>query len=243
MNAMTNPNRVSWIEEVPPHPLCDVPWLGTAMVLSDGQVNFCCFSDDAVIGNVNQEPFEKIWNGRKMQAIRHELSEHRLPRECHSTKCPIYRGDELSLIQDRMEGPHSRTKCGTDDPHAGVRERLQGSALWTSQNLLQPGDTIDVGVNLRYNGSPTTADLFLSIHRPDGLFHFMPHYEEYAVPFLCDIKLIEKNVLQPRLNVRSNCFKLRGSYSICAALFEAGSNPNLLSNCYWSEIRTVIMCM
>jgi radical SAM protein with 4Fe4S-binding SPASM domain len=193
MNATSNPNRVSWIEEISVRPLCDVPWMGNSMVLSDGRVYFCCFSN-AVIGNVNQAPFDEIWNGDRMQAIRYALTQQKLPKECHSMSCPIYRGDQI-------EGPHSRAKGRADDPHAALRERLQGSWVWTKPHVAKSSDNIEIGVDFQYDGSQLIADLFLAIRQPDGLYAFMPNQEEYAVPFMIGLELLERDMLQPRLLV------------------------------------------
>ena len=71
----------TWLENLPPRPLCDIPWLGRAVVLSSGDVNFCC-SSDAVVGNVNKEPLEEIWRGATMQGIRRSLAAQVLPPQC-----------------------------------------------------------------------------------------------------------------------------------------------------------------
>ncbi len=238
MTTTANPNRVLWIDAAPRRPLCDVPWLGTSVVLSDGGVNFCCFSS-AVVGNVNDKPFEQIWSGTAMQRIRRELTEQRLPHECQSTSCPIYRGDDLHYILGRMEG-HNRFKVtGTHDPHLHVRQRLQGSELRVSSDHLQTREVIEVSVDLHCQGAPIVADLFVAIHPPDGVSRFFPNGEEYAVPCLADVKLCEdRTPLRLDALVPGDRLQITGNYQICAALFERGSNPNLLSNCYWSAVST-----
>src|SRR4051794_15422837 len=98
----TNANRPIWIDECLQRPICDVPWLGTAIVFSTGDVQFCCFSGHSV-GNINEEPFEKVWTGKSMREIRQALIEQRLPPQCQSSSCPIFRGDKLHYIVKRME--------------------------------------------------------------------------------------------------------------------------------------------
>jgi hypothetical protein len=235
-----NPNRVIWIESQPRQPLCDVPWLGTSVVLSDGSVNFCCFSN-AVVGNVKEQSFEQIWNGAIMRSIRQALSERRLPRECQSVSCPIYRGDELNYIIERMEGPNSFKATGTHNPHAKIREWLSGSKLEVNPNELRTGDKLKVNLKFHYQGEPMVADLFVGVCYPDGVIHFLPDFEEYAVPFKYGVEFSENRV-PLRLKVFEqgiDSFPAVGEYHICAALFEHESNPNLLSNCYWSDNKMV----
>jgi hypothetical protein len=208
-------------------------------MLSDGGVNFCCFSD-AVVGNVNQNSFEEIWNGETMQGIRSELTEQRLPRECQSTSCPIYRGDDLHYILDRMEGRNRFAASGTHDPHRQLRERLEGSKIEVHGDHPRIGKTLELSVDLKWRGEPSNADLFIAISRPDGQFCFLPTNEEFPLPFLCVVGLAESGTpLRFDARASASCFPVAGNYQLCAALFETNSNPNLLSNCYWSETRTL----
>jgi hypothetical protein len=41
------------------------------------------------------------------------------------------------------------------------------------------------------------------------------------------------------LRIETAGLPMGGSYRLCSALFESGSNPNLISNCYWSEVAGV----
>jgi hypothetical protein len=236
-----NPNQVFWIQIQPERPLCDVPWLGTSVVLSDGRVNFCCYSN-AEVGNVNEEPFEQIWNGPLMQRIRHTLSEQRLPPECQCASCPIYRGDELNYLFDRMEGPNRFKATGTHDPHARIRERLQGSALRINKDEVRIGDSLEVSLELRYQGEPIVVDLFVGVRYPDGEIRFPPEFEGYPVPFKSSVNF-DGERLPLIFSVFDPCvipFHAAGEYQICAALFETDSNPNLLSNCYWSANKAIV---
>ena len=188
MTANGNPNRVVWIETQSQYPLCDVPWLGTSIVQSDGSVNFCCFSS-GVAGNVNQQSFEEIWNGPIMQRIRHSLIKRQLPTECRSNSCPIFRGDELHYLYDRMEGSYSFKKTGTDDPHAQIRGRLQGSTLSANRSVVRHQDELKINLELHYHGDLVTVDLFVGVMYPDGAIRFLPDFEDYATPFKMAIQL------------------------------------------------------
>jgi hypothetical protein len=239
MITPANPNRVGWIAAAPQRPLCDVPWLGTSVVLSDGSVNFCCFSD-AVVGNVNTASFEEVWDGKVMRHIRHELSEQRFPHECQSSSCPLYRGDQLHYLLDRMDGPNSFRATATHDPHAQLREQLAGSALLVSGGT-GGGDPIRASLEFRFQGNRLSADLFVGVRHPDGVIRFLPNSETYAVPMLTGIALSEKesSMQLDLLPDGAGRFRAAGDYEICAALFERDSNPNLLSNCYWSASCTI----
>lgn len=240
MTATANPHRPIWINTQSRRPLCDVPWFGTVVVLSDGSVNFCCYSS-AVVGNVNKESFQEIWNGTVMSEIRQELSEQRLPPQCRSASCPFYRGDERNYIFDRMEGPHSFRVTGTHDPHARVRESLQGSELRVNRDESETGNTVEVSLEFCCRGEPVLADILVAIRYPDGSIRFLPDLVEYAMPFRTCIELREDQVpLQVNiLGQGMDCFQVEGDYEICAALIESGSDPNLLSNVYWSESKMI----
>jgi hypothetical protein len=232
-------NTVIWIESLAKQPLCDVPWLGTSVVLSDGRINFCCFSN-AVAGNVNEESFEDIWNGSVMQRVRYALSEQRLPPECQSASCPVYRGDDLHYIFDRMKGPYRFELTKTQDPHAGIRGRFQGSELRVTRRDVGAGERLEVDIVFYYRGKPMTADLFVCVRYPDRTLRFLPTLEKYAVPFMTVEFVAAPGPLEVGVFERPlDSFKSTGDYEICAALFEANSNPNLLTNCYWSANKTI----
>jgi hypothetical protein len=230
MTAGAAVNPIFWIRDRPRRPLCDVPWIGTAVVLSDGRVHFCCFSN-AVVGNVHEQPFE--------QAIRRALSEQRMPPECQSAWCPIYRGDEVHYLFERMDGRHGPKITGREDPHAPIRERLEGSTLVLNRDVARPGDRLEARLELRVRGEGLTADLFAAIAAADSRLCFLPKAEAYAVPFDTAVFLQEERPLTLELwqsDVDGSFAP--GQHTLCAALFECGSNPNLLSNCYWSDSRT-----
>ncbi len=228
--------RVTWIRVDGPRPLCDVPWLGTSVIQSDGSVNFCCFSS-AVAGNVNQASFQEIWHGQTMRRIRQSLVDQRLPEECRSSSCPIFRGDDQHYLFDRMDGPHRYERTGTHDPHCAIRERFAGTKLVMSRQSLRLGGTLKIVLQVRYQGEPVSADLFVGIETPQGVSRFLPDGDDYAVPFFTALELGE--IDQSReillLKGRVDLFDVPGRYEVCAALFEPDSNPTVPSNCYWAD--------
>src|SRR5215470_8503674 len=169
VSTAVDPDDVVWIDAKSKQPLCDVPWLGTSVVLSNGNVNFCCFSD-AIVGNVNEQTFEQIWNGARMRDVRRALSEQRLPAECQSTSCPIFRGDTAHYLIDRMNGNDpARDRI---EPSM-VKECLRGSALSLSSDTVDFAETLEIAINLRWRGAPLLADLFIAVRRDDGLCLFL----------------------------------------------------------------------
>lgn len=235
MTSALAPPVPAWIERLPARPLCDVPWLGRSVILSDGAVNFCCFSD-ASVGNVHEQPLHEIWRGPKMQAIRQALVRQRLPPECESTSCPIYRGDAHTYLFDRMDGRFRRERTGTDDPHAGARARLQASGLEVTTPRVKRGTPIGARLTLACGLEWLHGDLFLSLTFPGRQLRFLPEMTEYPLPFARRVELA--SWLAP---VEIDCFDgqnvtafPKGVYEICAGLFVLGSNPAILSNCYWT---------
>lgn len=230
--------RVSWIEGAPKPPVCDVPWLGTSVVLSDGNVNFCCFSD-AVVGSVKTATFDEVWNGPTMRRIRRELSAQRFPQECQSSSCPLYRGDQLSYLLKRMDGPFGMRATGTPDPHAAVRAQLQGSTVTVTAD--RQSQAQEISVDLRFTGHWIAVDVYLALRSPSGSLSFLPGGEPYALPSVADIHLSEGAPARS-ITIRPEgeaWFGAPGAYELCTAFFARYSNPNLLSNCYWSTTTAI----
>jgi hypothetical protein len=230
-----NPNRIPWIPEAGQSPVCDVPWIGTLVVLSDGSVNFCCNSS-AIVGNVNHTPFAEIWNGPELQEIRQSLAEQRLPPQCQTSSCPFHRGDPQNSLYDRMEGDYGYRKTSTSHPHAEIYPRFAGSLLRLSDSLHSVGE-ISLNLDLQYNGPPLMADLFVSLKSEGGALRFLPECEEFAVPWAARVSL-ETGALQVTLWTGRTINWGVGQHEVCVAWFVADSNPNLLANCYWSQVET-----
>ena len=58
------------------------------MVTGDGDVNACCMPG-SVVGNLNKEPLEAIWNGPRMRAFRARVNTSDPPSPCG--ECGFYR--------------------------------------------------------------------------------------------------------------------------------------------------------
>jgi hypothetical protein len=219
--------QILWLRDLPQRPLCDVPWMGNTVVLANGDVNFCCFSD-AVVGNVNRAPLGQIWNGDTMRRIRRGLRDQTLPPECRSPSCPIFRGDENHVLLMRMDGAYREQNVGAADPLSAIRAGFDGSGLCTS-GPTAPSDGPAVELELRYDGSPVRADLYLAVRGEEGVTLFLPRLEAIPIPYRAGMRLPSDGPVSVRW--RSGA---PGRYAVCAAVFESGSHPNIASNCYWS---------
>ncbi len=172
-----------------------------------------------------------------MRRIRENLNRHIFPKECQTNSCPIYRGDRFNYLVRRMEGKHSFRFTGTDDPHAAVRSQFGGSEWHIQPVEFGADNSLEGGIKFHHRGPAVEADLFVAIRYPNGSILFFPDLDEFPVPYRHHFQFEEH---QSPVFVEIPLVPLRqpGSYAICAALFEKDSNPNLISNCYWSSIFT-----
>jgi radical SAM protein with 4Fe4S-binding SPASM domain len=73
-------------------PACDWPWR-SAYVTHRGQVQPCCMvmgSDRALMGRLDERPFEEIWSGDEYREFRRALLDGGPPEVCRG--CSLYRG-------------------------------------------------------------------------------------------------------------------------------------------------------
>jgi len=219
----------TWIERQPAHPLCDVPWVGRSVVLSDGRVNFCCYSD-AVVGNVNEQPLEQIWRGEPMRRIRETLVRQRFPVECQSNSCPIFRGDRYSFLHERMDGRERGEEAERD------RRELGASELSITPARAALGDPVRVELRLASRGSPRAVDLFVGVTAPDGRVRFLPEWTETPLPFALGVVVGGAGgpTTLALFDAPVGGAIVPGAYEICAGLFFPAANPNVAANCLWS---------
>lgn len=72
--------------------ICHVPWK-RAVVMPNGDVVGCPLFPEAKLGNVKEQKFTEIWNGRGMRTFRRSLSEDGLFPSCGRC-CDLYELDE-----------------------------------------------------------------------------------------------------------------------------------------------------
>lgn len=61
---------------------CNYPW-NSCTILNNGNVHPCCMTGPK-IGNLDNEDFDKIWNGEKVKKIRTLFLERKIPEKCKS---------------------------------------------------------------------------------------------------------------------------------------------------------------
>jgi hypothetical protein len=214
--------------------------MGNTVVLANGDVNFCCFSD-TVVGNVNDTPFKEIWNNDTMRRIRSGLRDQELPQECRSTSCPIFRGDDNHIILTRMDGAYREQLTGTADPHGEKRLRFAGSCVRQRGGASSDGGSA-IDFELDYEGDFVCVDLYLAVRGEDQSVRFLPRLETVPVPYRAGMRLpsdLPFSVHWPK--ERDPATLQPGKYDLCAAAFESGSHPNIASNCYWFTTTTLLV--
>lgn len=86
---------------------CNQPWVDTHVDYR-GRVTPCCFSH-RVLGDLNQQDFESIWNGRKYRWFRRRIQTLFPPPECRS--CHMYEGINLGNPGNANLGEGMLLKC------------------------------------------------------------------------------------------------------------------------------------
>lgn len=207
-----------WTRELVP-PLCSIPWLGRFVVLSAGHANFCCYSS-AVVGNVNDTPLDQIWRGPHMQHVRSELAAGRLPKECQSTSCPIYRGDDRNYLREASGTVKASWPDDCRVGFDGVPERVAvGSAL-----------ALDLWIEgAHFHGR--RADLFVAVQRPDGSYVFQPEATPFATPLATWVTVGGRDARWTHRAV-AHTIETPGRYRLCAALIQPGADPNDRTQCH-----------
>lgn len=230
--------RLLWTERMGPRPLCDVPWFGNAIIMSDGTVNFCCHSN-GVAGNVNETPFEEIWNGEVMRGIRKELAAQTLPIICQTPSCPIHRGDTRHFLLDRSGRTSSNPMTIGQEVRAMVAKWFRASHLQarrTERFLRAP--IVDLSVHIEYTGPHAfAADLLVGVASPGGPCLFVPSGRPAPEPVRYDIGLHHGS--SHVIEIPSVKLAASGASEICAALFIANANPLAANQCLWAEVLTV----
>lgn len=210
-------------------PICRIPWLGRFVVLSAGHANFCCYSS-AVVGNVNEASLEEIWRGPAMRHIRSELAQQRLPKECQSTSCPVYRGDSLNHVSGT-----SATVRANDWP-VGLTGGFAGLP-----DTVAAGTSIEVEWWFAGEGAGQIwADLFVAVQAPDGAFAFLPEQAPYALPFQAGVTVSAAKGRWTRA-ITVPVGATPGLYRLSAAVVEANGDPNDRAKCYWTTAQAFVV--
>lgn len=61
---------------------CMAPWFGQLLVRQSGKVSLCCAAPQYVLGNLQENSLQEIWNGQRMREVREDFNKGRIPRVC-----------------------------------------------------------------------------------------------------------------------------------------------------------------
>lgn len=212
------------LDDLPRAPLCEIPWLGNCLVLSDGRVNYCCYSDVA-IGNINERSFAELWNGETMRRIRQSLIAHTLPSECSTPSCPFFRRDENHFLVPRetpvlAEGPHD----------AAVKGQLMVTPVAAG---------LRVDVKIIVVDPPVKLDAYVAVRGEGDPCSFFPLFDDFPIP--CRLGLVAtgnettftafEGPMPPRLG--------QGPWEFCLALYASGEKPTASVGCLAATVANV----
>lgn len=94
---LTLPDRFSEGKKVF-HKPCYRPW-EEVYIQCDGTLRACCFNDD-LMGDLNKESFENIWNNRKFQEFRKRINSNKPPETCKN--CQHYRHINVNKLESHV---------------------------------------------------------------------------------------------------------------------------------------------
>lgn len=103
------------------NPKCIVPWTWLA-VNPNGDVTPCCFNQD-VMGNVNRQSVDEIWNSDGMKKLRADLFKEDLPEGCkYCQKVEDVGGESRRDVYNGMLGKHFSDVKKMTNPDGSVKE-------------------------------------------------------------------------------------------------------------------------
>jgi radical SAM protein with 4Fe4S-binding SPASM domain len=107
------------------HKKCPRPW-EEVFVQSDGKVRLCMLSKD-IMGDLNVEGVEDIWNNEEFQKVRATINTPRATSTC--AKCPQYKemnvNDRAAFIQVDTTLPGTKSVKGVPQPGAALAEAAE----------------------------------------------------------------------------------------------------------------------
>ena len=83
---------------------CTDPWNFT-FVQADGGIRPCCWIDD-IMGNINTQSFDAIWNSVRYNDLRRAVASPNPPPACHA--CPARGWKLIPAQQFEVEGAATR---------------------------------------------------------------------------------------------------------------------------------------
>jgi radical SAM protein with 4Fe4S-binding SPASM domain len=89
------------------HAPCEVPW-ATTTITANGDVMACCMPG-TVIGNLNDETLDEIWNGRAFSAFRSRVNSPNPPSSCRNCGMSRVHNNRNAYVPARSAKPAAAT--------------------------------------------------------------------------------------------------------------------------------------
>ena len=93
------PTRIPIIVEK--HKYCSLPWT-SAVILGNGDVMACCVPG-TVMGNLNIQPLEELWNGKNYKEFRKKVNSGNPPSVCNSCPYLRYENNESGILFNKVD--------------------------------------------------------------------------------------------------------------------------------------------
>lgn len=110
--------------------ICDHPWTHFEVNNPNGDVTMCC-DNSTVLGNVNQNTIEEIWNGEGYREIRRQMRDDGAHAICPHT-CPVLNGGKG---YQRLNWNAELTAEGPARANADLNDRELGDGLLELKSL------------------------------------------------------------------------------------------------------------
>lgn len=231
MNDAVAKLPILWLDNLPRRPLCDVPWLGNALVLSDGRVLYCCYSEVA-IGNVNEQTFGEIWNGPVIRKIRQGLAQQTIPTECATPSCPVFRGDRDHFL---VKPPKPADPVAAAEAEA-IKVGLKNARL----RIRNDHEAQVMDLELSYTGPSTTVDVYVAVRDATSRLYFLPELDRFPAPCRLGLSLPTEACAPLSPVFRGNLSECLGPapWSICLAVYGGGEKAIEDAGCYFASTFT-----
>ena len=113
--------------------VCKHPWSHFEVNNPNGNVTMCC-NNDTVLGNVNEETVENIWNGIEFQKVRKRMRDEGALAMCPHT-CPVLQGgkkyENLDWYTELSENSEQRRNAVLNEKEYATKKiYLQSIPRW-----------------------------------------------------------------------------------------------------------------
>lgn len=154
--------------------VCKHPWSHFEVNNPNGDVTMCC-NNNTVLGNVNKESIEAIWNGEKFQASRRRMLNEGAHAMCPHT-CPVLQGgkkyENMDWFTNLAEGGEARRNAELNEKeYAAGKTALESSPRWLRF-------TYSYACNLDCYHCYQREDAKMRVKLPEAFMRELPLYAE-----------------------------------------------------------------